>query len=82
MSPKQRFALVHAPQIKQHLKAIGRKHYALMRQDTEAQLSPEPEAQTRRCSPGRRDGGLERIGGNMRDREGRKPKSSSGSLST
>ena len=36
VTPKQRFELVYAPEVKQHLKAIERKHYALIRRQIEA----------------------------------------------
>jgi len=54
MSPKQRFDLVYAPQVKQHLKAIERRHYALIHQEIEAQLPFEPEVETRNRKPLRR----------------------------
>ncbi len=47
----QRFKLVYAPQVKQHLRAIGRKHYALIREEIEAQLLFEPEVETRDRKP-------------------------------
>jgi mRNA-degrading endonuclease RelE of RelBE toxin-antitoxin system len=51
MSPQQRFELVYAPQVKQHLRAIGRKHYALIREEIEAHLLFEPEVETLNRKP-------------------------------
>ena len=43
MDSKRAFELIYAPQVKQHLKAIERKHYGLIRQEIEAQLQFEPD---------------------------------------
>jgi len=51
MSPKQRFKLIYAPQVKQHLGAIERQHYALIRREIEARLPFEPEVETRNRKP-------------------------------
>jgi len=51
MGPKQRFELLYAAQVKQHLRAIERKYYALIRQEIEAQLPFEPEEETRNRKP-------------------------------
>ena len=51
MSPRRSFELVYAPQVKEHLKAIDRRHYGLIRQEIEAQLQFEPEVVTRNRKP-------------------------------
>jgi len=51
MNPRRAFELVYAPQVKEHLKAIERKHYGLIRQEIEAQLQFEPEVETRNRKP-------------------------------
>ena len=51
VTPKQRFELVYAPEVKQHLKAIERKHYALIRRQIEAPRQFEPDIETRNQKP-------------------------------
>ena len=51
MSSKQRFELIYAPEVKQHLKAIERKHYSLIRNTLETQLWLEPDVETRNRKP-------------------------------
>jgi mRNA-degrading endonuclease RelE of RelBE toxin-antitoxin system len=51
MNPSRAVELVYAPQVKEHLKAIERKHYGLIRQEIEAQLQFEPEVETRDRKP-------------------------------
>ena len=51
MDSKRAFELVYAPQVREHLKAIERKHYGLIRREIEAQLQFEPEAETRNRKP-------------------------------
>lgn len=51
MSPKRRFRLIYAPEVKQHLKAIERKYYALIRAEIEARLQFEPDVETRNRKP-------------------------------
>jgi mRNA-degrading endonuclease RelE of RelBE toxin-antitoxin system len=51
MNPRRSFELVYAPQVKEHLKAIERKHYGLIRREIEAQLQFEPEVETRNRKP-------------------------------
>jgi mRNA-degrading endonuclease RelE of RelBE toxin-antitoxin system len=51
MNPKRAFELVYAPQVRDHLKAIERKYYGLIRQEIEAQLQFEPEVETRNRKP-------------------------------
>jgi mRNA-degrading endonuclease RelE of RelBE toxin-antitoxin system len=51
MNPRQDFELVYAPQVREHLKAIERKHYGLIRQEIEAQLQFEPDVETRNRKP-------------------------------
>jgi mRNA-degrading endonuclease RelE of RelBE toxin-antitoxin system len=46
MNPRRSFELVYAPQVKEHLKAIERKYYGLIRRAIEAQLQFEPEVET------------------------------------
>ena len=59
MTPKPSFELIFAPQVKQHLKAIGRKHYALIRREIETQLQFEPDVETRNRKPLKRAVGFE-----------------------
>ena len=51
MSSKQRFELIYAPEVKQHLKAIERKYYSLIRNTLETQLWFEPDVETRNRKP-------------------------------
>jgi mRNA-degrading endonuclease RelE of RelBE toxin-antitoxin system len=51
MMPKRRYELIYAPQVKQHLKAIERKYYSLIRSKIEEQLSFEPDVETRNRKP-------------------------------
>jgi mRNA-degrading endonuclease RelE of RelBE toxin-antitoxin system len=51
MNPKRAFELLYAPQVREHLKAIDRKYYGLIRQEIEAQLQFEPEVETRNRKP-------------------------------
>ena len=51
MNPKRPFDLVYAPQVRDHLKAIERKHHGLIRQEIEAQLQFEPDVETRNRKP-------------------------------
>jgi mRNA-degrading endonuclease RelE of RelBE toxin-antitoxin system len=51
MNSKRAFELVYAPQVKEHLKAIERKYYGLIRREIEAQLQFEPEVETRNRKP-------------------------------
>jgi mRNA-degrading endonuclease RelE of RelBE toxin-antitoxin system len=51
MDSKRAFELVYAPQAREHLRAIGRKHYGLIRQGIEAQLQLEPQVETRNRKP-------------------------------
>jgi mRNA-degrading endonuclease RelE of RelBE toxin-antitoxin system len=51
MNPRRAFELVYALQVKEHLKAIERKHYGLIRQEIETQLQFEPEVETRNRKP-------------------------------
>jgi mRNA-degrading endonuclease RelE of RelBE toxin-antitoxin system len=51
MNSKRAFELVYAPQVREHLKAIERKYYGLIRQEIGAQLRFEPEVETRNRKP-------------------------------
>ena len=51
MNSRRSFELVYAPQVKQHLRAIERKHYGLIRREIEAQLQFEPEVEARNRKP-------------------------------
>jgi mRNA-degrading endonuclease RelE of RelBE toxin-antitoxin system len=51
MNSKRAFELVYAPQVKEHLKAIERKYFGLIRQEIEAQLQFEPDVETRNRKP-------------------------------
>ncbi|GAB4428558.1 MAG: hypothetical protein Kow0031_08810 [Anaerolineae bacterium] len=45
------FKLVYAAQVKEHLKAIDRKYYSLIRREIEQQLQFEPDIETRNRKP-------------------------------
>ncbi|MFC2036439.1 type II toxin-antitoxin system RelE/ParE family toxin [Chloroflexota bacterium] len=51
MNSKRAFELVYAPQVKEHLKAIERKYYGLIRREIEVQLQFGPEVETRNRKP-------------------------------
>jgi mRNA-degrading endonuclease RelE of RelBE toxin-antitoxin system len=51
MNLKRPLELVYAPQVRDHLRAIERKYYGLIRQEIEAQLQFEPEVETRNRKP-------------------------------
>jgi len=51
MNSKRAFELVYALQVKEHLKAIERKHYGLIRREIEVQLQFEPGVETRNRKP-------------------------------
>lgn len=51
MNSKRAFELVYAPQVKEHLKAIERKYYGLIRREIEVGLQFEPEVETRNRKP-------------------------------
>jgi mRNA-degrading endonuclease RelE of RelBE toxin-antitoxin system len=51
MNSKRAFELVYAPQVKEHLKAIERKYYELIRREIEVQLQFEPDVETRNRKP-------------------------------
>jgi hypothetical protein len=54
MAKKPRFALIYADAVKKHLLAIERKYHRAIRLELEAQLSFEPESETRNRKPLRR----------------------------
>ncbi len=49
-----RYAIIYAPVVKTHLKAIGKQYYSLIRRVIEEQLSYEPQVETRNRKPLRR----------------------------
>ena len=51
MTPRQRFTLIYAPIVKQHLKPIERKHHSMIRTTIEAELQFEPDVETRNRKP-------------------------------
>jgi mRNA-degrading endonuclease RelE of RelBE toxin-antitoxin system len=51
MNSKRAFELVYASQVKEHLKAIERKYYGLIRREIEVHLQFEPEVETRNRKP-------------------------------
>jgi len=51
MAQKKLFELVYDPEINQHLPAIDRKYYSLIRRTIKEQLSYEPEVETRNRKP-------------------------------
>ncbi|MBN2099891.1 MAG: type II toxin-antitoxin system RelE/ParE family toxin [Dehalococcoidia bacterium] len=48
------FQIVYAPVVKQNVKAIDRKHHALIKETIETQLEAEPDVETRNRKPLRR----------------------------
>jgi len=48
---RKQFDIVYAPQVKDHLKSIERKYYALIRQTIEEQLLFQPGVETRNRKP-------------------------------
>ena len=57
-TPRQPFEVIYASQVKQHLRAIERRHYALIRRTIETQLQFEPDVETRNRKPLKRSVGL------------------------
>ena len=51
MALRSRFALVYAPVVKQHLRAIEARHHSLIRATIEEQLFYEPDTATRNKKP-------------------------------
>ena len=51
MPSGKRFEIVYAPIVKQHVKAIDRKHHSLIKGAIEAQLEAEPDVETRNRRP-------------------------------
>jgi len=51
MSRRRAFALVYDPEVRQHLRAIESRYYALIRTTIEEQLQFEPETETRNRKP-------------------------------
>ncbi len=51
MTRKQPFTLVYAPVVRNHLEAIERKYYRLIRSAIEAQLRFEPDVEARNRKP-------------------------------
>lgn len=54
MRSKKPFAIIYAPEVKQHLQHIERKYYSLIRTEIENQLPFEPNVETRNRKPLRR----------------------------
>jgi mRNA-degrading endonuclease RelE of RelBE toxin-antitoxin system len=51
MPQGNRFRIVYAPMVKQHVRAIDRKHHSLIKEAIEAQLQIEPDIETRNRRP-------------------------------
>jgi mRNA-degrading endonuclease RelE of RelBE toxin-antitoxin system len=51
MVRRQPYALVYAPVVKQHLRAVERQYYSLIRETIQEQLLFEPDAETRNRKP-------------------------------
>jgi len=51
MAPQRQFAIIYDPEVKQHLKAIERRYYSLIRTAIEKQLQFEPDVETRNRKP-------------------------------
>jgi mRNA-degrading endonuclease RelE of RelBE toxin-antitoxin system len=56
---RQRYTLVYAPKVKRHVRAIGRRHFSMIRQTLEEQLLFEPDTETRNRKPLRPPAALE-----------------------
>ena len=48
---RRRYEIVYAPTVREHLKAIARRHYSLIRRTIEEQLRFEPLVETRNRKP-------------------------------
>ena len=53
------YTLVYAPEVKQHLRAVERQHYAAIREAIQEQLLLEPDIETRNRKPLRQPAVLE-----------------------
>jgi hypothetical protein len=51
MVRRQPHALVYAPEVKEHLKAVERQHYSLIRETLQEQLLFDPDTETRNRKP-------------------------------
>ncbi|MEE8398621.1 MAG: hypothetical protein V3S89_06430 [Desulfobacterales bacterium] len=51
MDPGKKYAIVYPPQVKTHLRAIGRKLHSLIRRAIENQLMYDPNKETRNQKP-------------------------------
>ena len=49
--PAQDFTIIYAPQVQEHIQAIERKYYSLIRDTIEEQLRREPDVETRNRKP-------------------------------
>jgi mRNA-degrading endonuclease RelE of RelBE toxin-antitoxin system len=54
MAPQAPFSLIYAPQTREHLRAIDRKYYSLIRSTIEERLAHEPMSENRNRKPLRR----------------------------
>ncbi len=59
MVRRRSYTLVYAPEVKHHLRAIERRHYSLIRETLEEQLSFEPSMETKNRKPLRQPAILE-----------------------
>lgn len=51
MAEPQRYNLIYAPEVREHLKAINKEHHAQIREAIEGRLSFEPDRETRNRKP-------------------------------
>jgi mRNA-degrading endonuclease RelE of RelBE toxin-antitoxin system len=51
MAEPQRYNLIYAPEVKEHLKVINRQHHTQIREAIEERLSFEPDRETRNRKP-------------------------------
>ena len=51
MVRRQPYSLIYAPEVREHLRAIGRQHYSLIREAVQEQLEFEPDHETRNRKP-------------------------------
>jgi len=59
MKQQDRFEIIIAPEVKDHMKAIDKKHHSLIQQAIEDQLRFQPAAETRNRKPLRQPAAFE-----------------------
>lgn len=51
MPRAKRFEIIYAPLVREHIKAIDRKHHSLIKEAIEGQLQVDPDVETRNRRP-------------------------------